>query len=65
MPSTGSPLLYLVARQVLDNATADAAAANSKPVCGGGALDASLEYNMGLHIGALFIILLTSTAGKI
>lgn len=65
MRQTGGPLLYLVARQVLDNATANAAAATSKPVCGGGGLSASAEYNMGLHIGALFIILVTSTCGTL
>lgn len=65
MRSAGSPLLYLVARQVLDNQTADNAPAAEKPQCGGGGLDTSLEYNLGLHIGALFIILLTSTCGKL
>jgi hypothetical protein len=65
MRQAASPLVYLVARQVLDNATTDGAAADAKPVCGGGGLDTSQEYNMGLHIGALFVILLTSTCGKI
>lgn len=65
MRHAGSPLLYLVARQVLDNQTANNVPADAKPQCGGGGLDPSLEYNMGLHIGALFIILLTSTCGEL
>ena len=58
-----SPVL-LVARQVLENVTSsDAPTATSRPVCGGGGLDPNASFNLGLHIGALFIILTTSTVG--
>src|SRR5208282_4762045 len=61
-----SPLLYLVARQVVDNATttANTPSTSAKPACGGGGLDPHAQFNIGLHIGALFIILITSTFGK-
>lgn len=58
-----SPVL-LVARQALDNATStDTPTATSRPVCGGGGLDPNAQFNIGLHIGALFIIFATSTLG--
>ena len=54
----------LVARQVLDNATSsDIPTATARPVCGGGELDPNAQFNIGLHIGALFIIFTTSTVG--
>jgi hypothetical protein len=61
-----SSLLNLVARQVLDNGTktTDFPDVSAKPTCGGGGLDQSAQFNIGLHIGALFIILTTSTLGK-
>lgn len=64
MPS--SPLLNLVVRQVLDNATTTTSGTDvsAKPTCGGGGLDPNAQFNIGLHIGALFIILTTSTFGK-
>jgi len=58
-----SPVL-LVARQVLDNATSsDIPTATTRPVCGGGGLDPNAQFNIGLHIGALFIIFTSSTLG--
>jgi len=55
----------VVARQVFENATSTgtSATAFAKPTCGGGGLDPDAEFNMPLHIGALFVILLTSTTG--
>lgn len=61
-------LLNLVARQVVDNATTTATTApdvSTKPTCGGGGLDPDAQFNIGLHVGALFIILGTSTFGKL
>jgi hypothetical protein len=65
MRHSSSPLLHLFVRQVVDNSTGSDpnAASNAKPFCGGGGLNSADEYNMGLHIAALFIILLTSTFG--
>ena len=63
MPSSGSPLFDLVARQVLDNTTFTMPQNTSKPACGKGGLDPNAPFSMGLHIGALFIILTTSTFG--
>jgi hypothetical protein len=63
---TTSPLLHLIARQVVNNATttANTPSTSAKPTCGGGGLEPHAQFNMGLHIGALFIILTTSTFGK-
>jgi hypothetical protein len=63
MARSSPSLLHLVARQVFANATANATEADAKPACGGGGLDQDATYNMGLHIGALFVILVTSTLG--
>jgi hypothetical protein len=59
-------LFGLAVRQVLNNDTSSAdntTSADTKPQCGGGGLDTSVEFNMGLHVGALFIILVTSAFG--
>lgn len=56
-------IVGLAVRQVLANDTSDTSDANAKPQCGGGNLDPNADFNMGLHIGALFIIFATSTFG--
>jgi len=60
-----SPLLHLFIRQVVDNSTGSTPpdTSDAKPLCGGGGLNSADEYNLGLHIGALFVILATSTFG--
>jgi hypothetical protein len=65
MRHSSSPLLHLFVRQVVDNSTGSdpTAASDAKPLCGGGGLNSGDDYNMALHIAALFIILLTSTFG--
>jgi len=56
--------LHLAARQILGNATAASPTdVSAKPTCGGGGLDPTLGFDMSLHIGALFIILVTSAFG--
>ena len=65
MQYSSSPL-YLVARQVIGNSTGnDPTTTDAKPACGGGGLDTSARFNMGLHLAALFVILSTSTFGII
>jgi len=44
--------------------TASSSPVSAKPTCGGGLLDPSVQFNVGLHVGALFIILATSTFGN-
>jgi hypothetical protein len=59
-------IVGLAVRQVLtpDNSTDATPSASAKPQCGGGGLSAYDPFNMGLHIGALFVILATSTFGR-
>ena len=64
MMSSLAPLFGLAVRQVFNNDTSDTQTADAKPQCGGGGLNPDVEFNMGLHVGALFIILVTSTFGK-
>ena len=60
-----SPPIHInqFAKQALDNATATTMNVSAKPTCGGGGLHPDDQFNIGLHIGALFIILATSTFG--
>jgi hypothetical protein len=60
MRQTTNSLFHLIARQAVNST---AAPADAKPQCGGGGLASDAAFNMGLHIGALFIILFTSAVG--
>jgi hypothetical protein len=63
MGHSSPSFLHLVARQVVGNATANTDGGGGKPTCGGGGVGSEVDFNMGLHIGALFIILTTSAFG--
>jgi hypothetical protein len=63
MVQTSPSFLHLVARQVVGNATANTDEDDGKPTCGGGGVGSEVGFNIGLHIGALFIILATSAFG--
>jgi len=63
MAAAGISLVQLIGRQVVDNGSSAVPTDSAKPQCGGGGLDPSLGFNVQLHIGALFIILVTSTLG--
>jgi hypothetical protein len=63
MGHSSPSFLHLVAREVVGNATANTDGEDGKPTCGGGGVGSEIDFNMGLHIGALFIILTTSACG--
>lgn len=62
-----SPPIHInqFAKQALDNATATTMNVSAKPTCGGGGLHPDFQFNIGLHVIALFVILTTSTLGNV